>query len=159
MHGYELHQTLQREFGLVWHISQSQAYNILNRLVRSELLVTERQPSEGSPEKHLLQLTDAGFAHFENWLITPTSPGTQPIRTEFITRLVFARRNFPHLEESIITAQLSTVKERLLQLEEQLESLPPDCDANRLALQLRIRSLNNIGIWLNELSVQPCSKE
>ncbi len=31
-HGYELHQKLTTELGQVWHLSQSQIYNILNRL-------------------------------------------------------------------------------------------------------------------------------
>lgn len=159
MHGYELHQTLQREFGQVWHISQSQAYNIINRLVDRSLLRAEVQPGDGIPNKHLLFITEAGRSHFLAWLTTPTPSAIQPIRTEFITRLAFARSAFPHLEGQIIREQAGLVKERLKQLDTQLQQLPVDSNANRLGLELRIRSLANISAWLDELSVTPIIKE
>ncbi len=141
MHGYELHQTLMREYGLVWHISQSQAYNILNRLTTQGMLTAELLPGEGTPGRHLLHLTDSGKKHFETWLTTPTHPGTQSIRTEFITRLVFARQKFPHLLNTILAEQESLVQNRLESLKEQRNQVQPECDANLLALELRIRSL------------------
>ena len=159
MHGYELHQTVQREFGQVWHISQSQAYNIINRLLNRALLRVEVQQGEGSPDKHLLFITEAGRSHFMAWLTTPTPAAIQPIRIEFITRLVFARSAFPHLEGDIIRQQADQVNERLAQLSNQLASMPAESTANRLALELRIRSLTSISAWLEELAVTPISKE
>jgi PadR family transcriptional regulator AphA len=159
MHGYELHQTLQREFGQVWHISQSQAYNIINRLLSRALLRAEVQQGEGSPDKHLLFITEAGRSHFMVWLTTPTPSAIQPIRIEFITRLAFAHSAFPHLEQEIIRQQADLVNERLAQLNAQLARLPADSTANRLALELRIRSLTSISAWLEEISATPIDKE
>jgi DNA-binding PadR family transcriptional regulator len=159
MHGYELHQTLQREFGQVWHISQSQAYNIINRLLDRGLLRAEVQPREGIPDKHLLFITETGRSRFLTWLSTPTPSATQPIRTEFITRLAFTRSAFPHLEEQIVTEQAALLRTRLQQLDDQLQNLPDDSNANRLALELRIRSLINISTWLEEISAKTIHKE
>lgn len=159
MHGYELHQTLQRDFRQVWHISQSQAYNIINRLLDRGLLQAETQPGDGSPDKHLLFITEAGRDRFLTWLTTPTPSATQPIRTEFITRLAFARSAFPQLEDQIIREQAALLRTRLQQLDDQLHNLPADSNANRLALELRIRSLVNISAWLEEISVTPIQKE
>ena len=38
MHGYELHQRLTKELGQIWHVSLSQAYNILKRLEHKNLI-------------------------------------------------------------------------------------------------------------------------
>jgi len=159
MHGYELHQTLQREFGQVWHISQSQAYSIINRLLTRGLLRAEVKSGEGNPDKHLLFITEAGRSHLMTWMTTPTPPAIQSIRTEFITRLAFARSDFPQLEKQLIREQAVLIRARLQQLDEQLQRLPADSNANRLALELRIRSLTNISAWLEEISVTPIKKE
>lgn len=159
MHGYELHQTIQREFGQVWHISQSQAYNIINRLLSRGLLRAEVQPGEGNPDKHLLFITEAGSSHLMDWLTTPTPAAIQPIRTEFITRLAFTRSTFPQFEEQVIREQSDLVFDRLQQLKDQLQRLPAESNANRLALELRIRTLTSIAAWLEELSITPIDKE
>jgi DNA-binding PadR family transcriptional regulator len=154
MHGYELHQIIQREFSQVWYISQSQAYNILNRLVSQGMLDAERLPGEGTPERHLLHLTEKGKTHFETWLKTPTHAGTQTIRTEFITRLAFAKQKFPELLPTILSDQEKLVRDQLIKLKDQYRTMQDDSFANQIALELRIRSLSDIAEWLSDLATR-----
>ncbi len=153
-HGYELHLVVQREFGHVWYISQSQVYNIINRLTNQGFLETERLPGEGTPERTLLHLTEKGKAHFENWLKTPTRAGTQAIRVEFVTRVAFAREKFPQLLPSILSDQKNLVRDQIKKLEDQYAALKDDSMADQIAMELRIRSLKDILKWITELSTR-----
>jgi DNA-binding PadR family transcriptional regulator len=154
MHGYELHMLVQREFGQVWYISQSQVYNILNRLTSQGMLEAERLPGGGTPERTLLHLTENGKDHFETWLKTPTRAGTQAIRVEFITRVAFARDKFPELLKSIFSDQKNLVRDQIKKLEDQYAALQDDSVADQIALELRIRSLSDILKWMTELSTR-----
>jgi DNA-binding PadR family transcriptional regulator len=145
---------VQREFGQVWYISQSQVYNILNRLTSQGVLETERLPGEGTPERTLLHLTEKGKDHFETWLKTPTRAGAQAIRVEFVTRVAFAREKFPKLLPSILSDQTNLIQDQIKKLEDQFAALQGDSIANQIALDLRIRSLRDILKWMAELSIR-----
>jgi DNA-binding PadR family transcriptional regulator len=98
MHGYDLHKHLTADLGEIWHISQSQAYNILKGCEKEGWIIATREPQEKLPDRSMLALTPAGQAEFERWLYIP-SPGTaRDIRVGFITRLYFASQIDPRAE-------------------------------------------------------------
>src|SRR5512137_1912957 len=95
-HGYALHRQLVTELGHVWHVSQSQAYNILKRLEIQGWISSSTQEQEKLPARQNLQITEAGRRRFEEWLEAPSGSSVRAIRLEFITRIYFAWKHFPN---------------------------------------------------------------
>jgi DNA-binding PadR family transcriptional regulator len=149
-HGYDLHQRLVTELGYVWHISQSQAYAILKRLVRLGYVSSEIQEQEKLPTRQVLHITTAGRRRFEQWLEMPTGSSVRAIRLEFITRLYFAQRQAPEKVQPILDAQATSINATLDRLELSQAGLPAEQTFNRLSLQLRIQQLRSVLNWLAE---------
>ena len=149
-HGYELHRRLVDELGQVWHVSLSQAYNILARLESQGLIIGATQPQVKLPARRLFRLTAAGRRRFDAWLQAPTGCSVRAIRVEFTTRLYFASVRGADVAHGLIDAQVAEVERGLLSLRETLDELPPEQTFNRLGLTLRIRQLSSILDWLGE---------
>jgi len=150
MHGYDLHKHLEADLCEVWHISQSQAYNILKLLEKDGWISITVEKQEKGPDRSVLALTPAGQAGFEHWLYTPSPGNAQAIRVDFITRLYFASQIDANLCSRLIQEQALAIQNRLDQLEQRLAALPARQVYNRLGLQLRIRQLATISAWLEE---------
>jgi DNA-binding PadR family transcriptional regulator len=85
-YGYELRQTLEREFGdLLPTLNGGQIYTTLARLERDGLIVG-RDILEDTRGKRVYALTDAGRAALSEWIETPV-PGTR-LKDEFFMKLV-----------------------------------------------------------------------
>jgi PadR family transcriptional regulator, regulatory protein AphA len=157
MHGYDLHKHLTADLGEIWHISQSQAYNILKGCEKEGWIIATREPQEKLPDRSMLALTPAGQAEFERWLYTP-SPGTaRDIRVGFISRLYFASQIDPGLSSRLIQEQAAAVQEQLEALCLRMQALPVGQIYNRLGLELRIRQLRMVLGWLEDCHT--CSAE
>jgi PadR family transcriptional regulator, regulatory protein AphA len=149
-HGYELHRRLLDEFGFIWHVSQSQTYNILKRLECQGSITSTTVEQEKLPSRQLLYLTDVGYHRFNTWLDTPTSCSVHAIRVEFITRLYFIKQYQPQKIQDIIRSQSTEVRKGLYRLEGMRSSIPAIQTFNRLALDMRIKLLTSIISWLEE---------
>jgi PadR family transcriptional regulator AphA len=147
-HGYELHQRLVSELGHVWHVSQSQVYNILKRLELGGDISGTVQEQSKLPSRLLYRLTPGGRARFETWLDTPTGCSVRAIRVEFLTRLYFASRRGRSNADSLIDSQVKEIRKGLSRLTGLLEELPAEQVFNRLGLELRITQLSSILDWL-----------
>lgn len=154
LHGYELHKQLIDKFGYIWHVSQSQTYNILKRLENQGFITSTSIEQDKLPPRQLLHLTMTGTQRFNEWLDTPTKCSVHAIRVEFITRLYFLKQIHPKKIEKVIDAQITEVVWGLNRLRELRSDLSGDQSFNRLALELRISLLSSILGWLDE-----CSKE
>ena len=85
-YGYELRQTLEREFGdLLPTLNAGQIYTTLARLERDGLVVGQDVP-EDTRGKRVYMLTDAGRAELSEWIENPV-PGTR-LKDEFFMKLV-----------------------------------------------------------------------
>ena len=148
MYGYELHKYLKTSLYEVWHISQSQAYNIIKNLEKDNWITTTIQTQEKLPDRELLALTQYGTTAFETWLNTPTPGSARAIRVEFITRLFFAS----HLGEGqyfrLIKEQGDNIRTSLEDLYSRLSLIPTDLVFNRMGLELRISQLTAILDWV-----------
>jgi DNA-binding PadR family transcriptional regulator len=149
-YGYQLHQLLVTELGYVWHISQSQTYAILKRLVNQGDLTSTLQDQEKLPTRQLLQITPAGRRRFKEWLEQPTGSSVRAIRLEFLTRLYFAQNLFPESLTKMLSAQITEVESALARLKNIQNGVPPEQTFNRMGLELRIRQLGSIRTWLDE---------
>ncbi len=149
-YGYNLHQTLVTELGYVWHVSQSQTYAILKRLVTHGFLSATIQDQEKLPSRQLLQLTSTGRRQFKHWLVEPTGSSVRAIRLEFVTRLYFAKKFFPDKLIPMLVSQTGEVDAAIDRLDKIRSAIPPDQTFNRMGLELRIRQLGSIKTWLVE---------
>ena len=147
-HGYNLHQRLVTELGYVWHVSQSQTYNILKRLETQGYISATTLEQEKLPPRQLLQITAAGRQRFEEWLHAPSGSSVRAIRVEFITRLYFAQKYFSDLIPPILKAQSGEIETALARLETNRAGIPPEQTFNRLGLELRIEQLHSVRDWL-----------
>ena len=85
-YGYELRQTLEREFGdLLPTLNAGQIYTTLARLERDGLVVGQDVP-EDTRGKRVYMLTDAGRAELSEWIENPV-PGTR-LKDEFFMKFV-----------------------------------------------------------------------
>ncbi len=148
MHGYDLHKHLETDLHELWHISQSQAYNILKNLKKDGWITATRQRQEKRPDRELLSLTEHGNTEFETWLYKSTPGSSRAIRVEFITRLFFASNISENLCSRLIQEQVNTIREDLEKLLIRLSVLPDSQIFNRMGLELRIRQLNSVMEWL-----------
>lgn len=147
---YDLHQQLATELGFVWHISQSQAYNILKKLETRGDISSTVVEQEKLPPRQVLQITQKGQAQFNEWLGMTTSSSVRAIRLEFITRLYFAQRIAPEKIQPLLDSQSTEINTTITKLELSHAGIPANQLFNRLSLRLRIRQLHSALDWLNE---------
>jgi PadR family transcriptional regulator, regulatory protein AphA len=147
-HGYNLHHQLVTELGHVWHVSQSQTYNILKRLEVQGYISSSIQEQEKLPPRQILQITDAGRHRFEGWLQTPSGSSVRAIRLEFITRLFFAQKLFPDTIPTVIEGEAAEINTALTRLEANRSTIPAEQTFNRLSLELRIQQLRTVRNWV-----------
>jgi PadR family transcriptional regulator AphA len=149
-YGYDLHQQLVNALGFVWHISQSQTYNILKRLENQGDVSSTLLEQDKLPPRLVLQLTRQGRERFIKWLGTPTGHGVRVIRMEFLTRLYFIKKISVRKIPAMIDQQSVEINATLARLELDQAGLPADQIFNRLSLQLRIQQLHSVLNWMDE---------
>jgi len=147
-HGYKLHRRLVSDLGQVWHISLSQAYNILKRLEEQGYIRGVQQDQDKRPSRRQFQITPAGEQRLQAWLDAPTPPSVHLIRVEFTSRLYFACASGPQAAVRLIDGQAAQVQAGLEHLQSSLEDIPAAQVFNRLGVELRLRQLHSILGWL-----------
>lgn len=149
MHGYDLQHHLAMNLREVWHISQSQTYNILKRLEKEGWIDSTNQPQEKRPDRTLYSLTNIGRTEFDNWLYTPTPSSARAIRMEFITRLFFATQISKEVCIQLLQGQEHATQQDLERLRKRLSDIPPSQVFNRLGLELRVKQLLSMLEWMD----------
>ena len=145
-HGYDLHQKFETELGHVWHVSQSQAYNIIKRLEARGDIASTLVEQDKLPARQMLQITEAGKIKFETWLVG-ASRNARAIRLEFLTRLYFSQKDYPQKTAQIYATQCAMIRANIAQV----ESLQPAGRYNQLSIDLRLRQLRLTQSWMNEI--------
>ena len=149
-HGYDLHRKVITDLGQVWHLSQSQAYSILNRLVARGDISSEEIPQEKLPPRQWLRMTEKGRQRFLEWLDAPSGGSTRAIRMEFVTRLYFIGQYFPDRLARTFDLQRIEVQTHIRRLENTRAELPAGQLYNRMSLDLRLEQLKTALVWLDE---------
>jgi len=152
-HGYDVHRRLSRDLNQVWHLRQSQIYNILNRLenqgdIRGTILEQDKLP-----DRRYFELTESGIDRYEQWLMAPSRTTVRAIRVEFTTRLYFAVAQDLRIAHKIVEEQIAETQQGLKRLINQQASIPDDQKFNKLGLDLRIRQIISILEWLDTILV------
>ena len=146
----DLHQRLLTDLGALWHVSQTQVYNILARLEQQGLIQVSIGKQETGRARQIYNLTAAGRQCFEAWLGAPSACSARAIRVEFLTRLYFAQARGPEITQNLIDTQLEELRMGLTRLNTLVAALPSAATCNRLGLQFRIRQLSSLVEWLAE---------
>jgi len=147
-HGYELYQRLSTDLSQVWHLSLSQAYNILNRLEAQGDITGVLQEQSKLPARRLFHLTPLGQRRYDDWLKAPSGSSVRSIRLEFLTRLYFARLAGPQQAHCLIDIQIAETRQGLERLRALYSGISSDQLINHLSLELRIHQLESILEWL-----------
>jgi len=150
-HGYDLHQRFTVELGHVWHLSQSQAYAILNRLEQRGDITSQIVEQEKLPARQKLRITAQGRHRFFKWLEQGIATNSRSIRLEFLTRLYFTQLHNPEHISRIYNAQVDEIEAAIERIESLLENLPPEQVFNRLSLDLRLQQMQVIQNWIDEI--------
>jgi len=90
MHGYQIKDHIENNFGYMWTVNYGQIYNTLKALVDEGLItLADVVPySSGAPHKKLYSITDKGKQDFRTWLTN--SPERQMLlRDPFLMRFIF----------------------------------------------------------------------
>ena len=117
LHTYALHQhMLQSPLGQVWHIKQSALYAMITRLSDDDYLTVSVDKNDARGKRYLT-ITPAGHARFEAWCDTPVQH-PRDIRIEFLAKLYFTTRCYPHHVQQLLHAQHVTCTEWLDQLKQ-----------------------------------------
>jgi DNA-binding PadR family transcriptional regulator len=149
-HGYNLHQQLITDLGHVWHVSQSQTYAILKRLIKDGDISSSTLTQEKLPPRQVLKITPRGRRRFKAWLQAPSGSSVRAIRLEFITRLYFAQKLFPDSVNAIFEEESGDINTALTRMEQVRNAIPSEQSFNRLSVNLRIRQLYSVRAWLIE---------
>jgi DNA-binding PadR family transcriptional regulator len=153
-HGYDLHQRLTADLGNVWHVSQSQAYSILKRLEERGDIATRLERKAKPPRRQVLHITPTGRKRFRQWMEGTANSGARTVRLEFLTRLYFARLLAPAQVVRIHTAQEREVAMAIRRLRLLLSQVPGDQTFNRMSLDLRLRQMDLVRLWLQEIRIK-----
>ncbi|MFN8528161.1 MAG: helix-turn-helix transcriptional regulator [Anaerolineae bacterium] len=153
-HGYDLHERISQELGMIWTISLSQIYNILNRLETHYLIVGVVEEQEKAPARRRFCLSPLGARRLENWLREPTQPSSHAIRVEFLTRLYFVYAVSPDQARKLIAVQIADTHAALGRLHTMLNDTPESQVFNRMGLELRMHQLTSMVDWLANCQAQ-----
>lgn len=145
-HGYELHQTFERELGRVWRVGRSQLYAQLKRMETAGLVAAQTETQPNRPPRKVYHLTPAGREAFLEWVHQPT-PHLRHIRLEFLARLFFFRRlDLPGLD-TLVADQKALYGERVESLTR--AAAEADDDFRRLVFEFRRGQFEAVIQWLD----------
>ncbi len=153
-HGYDLDRRLQSEFRALWHIPQNQLYAILRRLeTRGEIAAEERTSSAGPPRR-FYNITRRGRARFRRWLERPTPMSVRALRVAFLTRLEFALAHDRATATRLFDAQRQALQDGLSGFKQLASDSAEAGKLNRLASDLRIRQLDTVLAWMENVQTE-----
>jgi PadR family transcriptional regulator AphA len=150
MHAYEIHQTMLRPdvLGRVWHLKQSLAYVMLERLEQAGYLAVQLEQQQARPPRKLLHLTEQGRTAFAHWLTEPVLHGRE-FRLEFLLKLYFAKQGPQAQLQALVSQQREACVARIAALQREMQYVAGD-SYEMMVLQFRIGQLQAMLEWLEQ---------
>ena len=150
-HGYDLHQVLVNNFGMLWHVLQSQTYSTLERLERKGLIAGDIQEQISRPQRRVYHLTPAGRLRAETWLIEPGRCAVQIIRMELPVRLFILSHWSPERIPLVLANQRQAIFAAYMEMNHSLATIPPAQIYNHMAVSFRVHQVGAMLEWLDTL--------
>lgn len=136
-HGYELKTSFEESIGPQWgSLNIGHLYQVLDRLVREDLISKRHVPQADRPDKIVYQLTPDGRAELERWLATPfVREGGY--RDDFFLKLLAASKLGPDNLQRILAVQRTAYLNELSALGE-LRARHPDDPLIQLLIEAAV---------------------
>ena len=150
VHGCELYRRVTVAPGYVWSFSQSQAYAILKRLEKRGDITVEEILQQKLLSRQLLHITALGTERFLGWLEASSSGSTVALQIEFVTRLYFLSVYRPEKIIKAFELQRADTEREIARLDKIRSELSGGQSYNRISLDLHLKQLNTILLWLAE---------
>lgn len=147
LHGYSLHEHVEKELGEIWYMGISNIYGALKRIEQSGQVESALVPQNDRPSRKVYRITPAGEQGFLDWLRQPV-PVMREMRVEFPTKLYFFHALGLAGVDDLITAQETICREHVERLEHKAAQCAPR-DINRLVFDFRRRQIEAIIDWLH----------
>ncbi|MCL5950600.1 MAG: helix-turn-helix transcriptional regulator [Chloroflexi bacterium] len=127
-HGYDLKQTVDREFAPFWRIDFAQLYRSFARMKQKGWIQPRVEPSSGGPDRKMYRLTPSGRKAFKAWLQVPAAG-----RDEFFVKLRLANAAGIAIDSVVATERASLESEHAERLRT-LHAARDAGDAGRIVL-------------------------
>jgi len=147
LHGYGLHERVEKELSKIWYMGISNIYGALKQLEQSGQIEYSLVPQEDRPPRKVYRITPTGEQSFMDWLRQPV-PAIREMRVEFPAKLYFFRTLGLEGVDDLIAAQETICRERAGELEQKIAQCSPH-DINRLVFDFRRRQIEAIIDWLH----------
>lgn len=95
-----LRKRFEGSVGSFWSVTQSQIYRELHALEKEGLVVSEREPGDGKPDRRVYELTKAGRKELDTWLRAPVDP--VHLRHPLLLKFVFAADLDPQALDDVL---------------------------------------------------------
>ncbi len=127
-HGYELKSRFESAIGPQWGpMNIGHVYQVLDRLIRDDLVIRERVQQTDRPDKHIYELTEAGERELQDWAAAPHMRQTG-YRDELFLKLFAATKLGPDVLAHLVRTQREVYLTELAGLAE----LRPDTEGDPL---------------------------
>jgi DNA-binding PadR family transcriptional regulator len=110
-HGYELKGSFEQAVGDQWGgLNIGHLYQVLDRLARDGLIISDRQPQSVKPDRLVHRITPAGREELDRWLNEP-SVRTRGYRDDFFLKVMAAAQT---ADPALLAAVLRRQRAHLL---------------------------------------------
>ena len=151
VHAYELYKKLTKdpELKTIWTFRQSRLYAVLDKIEKNGLIKTTVDPSGQLPVRRICQLTNAGYAAFEEWLHTPTQHVNE-LRSDFLAKLYFLKDRPEAERRGVIDAQIVVAEKWYANASKKLKEYSDPASYLYTIYSFRAHSIEAALAWLNE---------
>jgi len=141
-HGYDLARSFApgEPLGEILRLEPGMLYHHLKQLERSVSVKQTTVQAGNRPPRQIYQITDNGLARLRKWMQSPVGH-TREIRLDFLVKLYFAQKLDPALATSLVTTQLTILREVRASMENAAEELPAGADATSTQFLESVRAL------------------
>jgi DNA-binding PadR family transcriptional regulator len=146
MHGYQLHEFIERDLATCTDLKKPTAYFLLDKMTRLGWVVQREEREGNRPPRRVYQVTPAGEAQFQRLL-------RENLRSHMITRFP-GDAGLMFVDVLPPTDALALLRERHAALATDLaaaRSAPPHTAAAQLIIEHRIVHLESELRWLDEV--------
>jgi len=148
MHGYELHEMLERQLGFLTDLKKATAYRLLDLLEGQGLVAGEVERLGRRPERRVYRLTPEGRERFQTLLRAELEAAPYPVDPGNVA-LLFADQIPAADREALLERRMSSLAARRDQLAELVAKHPPKTSA-RLVLGHELARVDAEVAWLAE---------
>ncbi len=147
-HGYDLKQTVDREFAPFWRIDFAQLYRSLAKMKKSGWIQSRVEPGSGGPDRKMYKLTPAGRKAFRAWLQAPASG-----RDEFFCKVRLANAAGVAIDK-LVSRERETLENERAERLQILHTARDGGDAGRIVLadaafRETEAALTALNLWTN----------